>query len=90
MNTILLFEAVDCGDPSANLTLLLQQWFSVAPGTFTYQSTAQARCGPGYQFPDAATSKALTCGANGAWDFQPTCLRVFLVSLFVFTVLTVH
>ena len=83
-------EAVDCGNPTANLTLLLQQWFTVAPGTFVYQSTAAVRCNPGYQFPDAATNKALNCLATGSWDFQPTCLRVFYSLTICSLIYSVH
>ncbi len=70
-----LSAAVDCGQPTSNLTSLNQIYLTgTQPGATTYQSTSAVVCIPGWKWSDGSVgSKTLTCAASARWNTFSTC-----------------
>ncbi len=66
--------AVDCGNPSMNMSYLERQFTSGSPPASTaYLSSVVIECFSGYRWADSSSNKTMTCAANGIWSAIPTC-----------------
>ncbi len=71
--------AMNCGDPTQNLTLL-KQTYSTGPsisGPPTEKAIFQLKCISGYLWQDLLPIKAMNCSKMGSWFlFHESCVRM--------------
>ena len=69
--------AIDCGDPTTNLSAFKFISASGSPPSLTsYTSVFQVRCQSGYQFSDLSAIYTLTCRSDGIWNALVPCLGI--------------
>ncbi len=68
------FSGVDCGNPTNNLTLLNQNLLTGSISDTIYLANSFITCLKGFQWSDGMQFKNISCGANGAWVFQASCI----------------
>ncbi len=68
----------DCGDPTANLTILKQKYYTgpSIPGPNSEGAIFQINCLPGYFWQDLETVKVMKCEIIEKWSFYEACLRM--------------
>ncbi len=67
--------AVDCGDPTMNISLAKIEYLSgSSSGLLTYQSSKQLTCQPGFRWSDSFSVKNITCQANQIWTSIIPCI----------------
>ena len=81
------FPAVDCGDPTANMTIFKHLYLSGSSlNTTIYNTSTVIYCRPGYYWPDAINFKTIRCNANAKWTYYPACTSMFSLSIVLFLV----
>ncbi len=67
-------KAMNCGDPSTNLSIVSKVFTSGSPPSTTFYPTATTiRCITGMRFTDQSSSYLINCTAWGIWTSSPNC-----------------
>ena len=68
-------KVVNCGDPSANVSAMNQEFLTASPPSSTvYLTVASVKCIQPFTFADGGTSKNITCLATETWSQFSLCL----------------
>ncbi len=73
--------AMNCGDPTENITFGLLVFNSGSPpDPHLYGATALVHCIIGYVFTDETVFNTINCTAEGRWTSIPDCRCVLYIS----------
>ncbi len=75
--SIKLKLAVNCGDPSLNLTLSNKEYVSGSPPQTGYMSGSIVKCQLGLIFQDGQLTKNISCMNNARWTTTDSCIGKF-------------
>ncbi len=64
------FKAIDCGDPTGNITSLGFYVRSTTISITIYNSIVTVGCEFGLKFVDGPLTKSLMCTSFGSWSFE--------------------
>jgi len=77
----IISSAINCGDPTANLSLNGQQpQTGSSPSAVSFADTLELICETGSNWNDGELSKTVSCLASGVWQLIPfSCLGIKLL-----------
>ncbi len=66
---------MDCGNPSANLTIVHSRYITGSPPYSTrYSAASLIICENTYFFSDGTEENIITCESTGTWTPLPNCI----------------
>ncbi len=69
--------AIDCGDPTENLTITFHTYNSGSPPSLTgYRSTYVIVCEEGLIYVDFTYFNRINCTSSGKWTWVPDCTGI--------------
>ena len=69
------YIAVNCGDPTSNITNLFQEYVSgTKPNPTTYMAYTNIKCKIGYHWLDGSSQRTLTCQSMNIWEGNVPCV----------------
>ena len=75
-----IYEVIGCGNPSANITALMQS-IVTGPSSENFGGWLIVQCSTGYSWTDGFTIKNITCTSIGAWNLPVGCIGLLKYSL---------
>ncbi len=75
--------ALNCGDPSTNLSVANQQFSSgSSPSSLAYQTSASVNCLIGFKWTDGSLERTISCLATSSWSSLIDCFGIFRICIF--------